>query len=49
MRLDALVLYRPGPFVLSIVNAIVCSTVALWLVFWLEGTQTAATRSSRRW
>jgi two-component system sensor histidine kinase/response regulator len=38
MRLDALVLYRPGPFLLSIVNAIVCSSVALWLVFWLDRT-----------
>ncbi|QJR14935.1 response regulator [Usitatibacter palustris] len=40
MRLDALVLYYPGPFLLSILNAIVCSTIALWLVFWLEGTKT---------
>jgi PAS domain S-box-containing protein len=39
MRLDALVLYRPVPFALSIVNAIVCSTIALWLVFHLERAQ----------
>ncbi len=32
MRLDALVAYRPVPFAVSIVNAVVCSTVALWLV-----------------
>jgi diguanylate cyclase (GGDEF)-like protein len=35
MRLDALVVYRPGFFALSVVNAIVCSTVALWLVSFL--------------
>jgi NO-binding membrane sensor protein with MHYT domain len=33
MRLDALVMYYIGPWILSIVNAIVCSTVAIWLVF----------------
>ena len=33
MRLDALVMYYLAPWLLSIVNAIVCSTVALWLVF----------------
>jgi signal transduction histidine kinase len=33
MRMDALMLYRPGLFALSIANAIVCSTIALWLVF----------------
>ena len=35
MRLDALILYRPGWFALSVVNAIVCSTIALWLVSYL--------------
>ena len=38
MRMDALVFYRPGWFLLSIVNAIVCSTIALWLVSFLGGT-----------
>jgi len=33
MRLDALVMYYIGPWLLSVANAIVCSTVALWLVF----------------
>src|SRR5262245_27715799 len=33
MRLDALVMYSIGPWLLSVVNAIVCSTVAIWLVF----------------
>jgi signal transduction histidine kinase/CheY-like chemotaxis protein/HPt (histidine-containing phosphotransfer) domain-containing protein len=33
LRLDALVLYHIGGWVLSIVNAIVCSTIAIWLVF----------------
>src|SRR5258706_7654429 len=33
MRLDALVMYYFAPWLLSIVNAIVCSTVAIWLVF----------------
>src|SRR2546423_576724 len=33
LRLDALVLYYLGGGVLSIVNAIVCSTIAIWLVF----------------
>lgn len=32
MRLDALVMYYAGPFALSVLNAIVCSTAALWLV-----------------
>ena len=32
MRLDALVMYYVGPFTLSIVNAVVCTTAALWLV-----------------
>src|SRR4051812_8662574 len=35
MRLDAMIVYRPGWFALSIVNAIVCSTIALWLVSFL--------------
>jgi diguanylate cyclase len=38
MRLDALVVYRPGYFALSVVNAVVCSTVALWLVSFLGGS-----------
>jgi signal transduction histidine kinase/DNA-binding response OmpR family regulator/HPt (histidine-containing phosphotransfer) domain-containing protein len=39
MRLDALVLYYLAPWLLSIVNAIVCSTVAIWMVFRLgKGT-----------
>src|SRR4051812_41094669 len=33
LRLDALVLYFMGGWLLSIVNAIVCSSIALWLVF----------------
>src|SRR4030095_10718512 len=33
MRLDALVMYNIGPWLLSVVNAIVCSTVAIWMVF----------------
>src|SRR2546423_637422 len=33
LRLDALVLYYLGGWILSIVNAIVCSTIAFWLVF----------------
>ena len=37
MRLDAQVFYRPGWFALSIANAIVCSTIALWLVAYLGG------------
>src|SRR5688500_13982886 len=46
MRLDAMILYRPGWFALSIVNAIVCSTIALWLVSFLGGRadQRARTR-----
>jgi len=38
MRLDALVMYYITPWLLSIVNAIVCSTIAIWLVFRLGGT-----------
>jgi len=37
LRLDALVMYYLGGWLLSIVNAIVCSTVAIWLVFRLGG------------
>ncbi|HLX22693.1 MAG TPA: MHYT domain-containing protein [Usitatibacter sp.] len=33
LRMDALVMYYLGGWLLSIVNAIVCSTVAIWLVF----------------
>ena len=40
MRLDALVMYYPAPWLLSIVNAVVCSTIAIWLVFRLGGTTT---------
>ena len=38
MRLDALVMYYTAPWLLSIANAIVCSTIAIWLVFRLGGT-----------
>jgi len=38
MRLDALVMYHIAPWLLSIVNAVVCSTIAIWLVFRLGGT-----------
>ena len=37
LRLDALILYFIGGWLLSIVNAIVCSTIAIWLVFRLGG------------
>jgi two-component system sensor histidine kinase/response regulator len=40
MRLDALVMYYIAPWLLSVVNAIVCSTIAIWLVFRLGGTTT---------
>src|SRR6185295_6589589 len=40
MRLDAVVMYHVAPWILSIVNAIVCSTIAIWLVFRLGGTTT---------
>jgi NO-binding membrane sensor protein with MHYT domain len=33
MRMEAIILYKPGLFTLSVINAIICSTVALWLVF----------------
>ncbi len=36
MRLDAQVMYYPGPFALSVVAAIACATLALWLV-WRRG------------
>jgi len=35
MQMEAVMLYQPWLFVLSLLNAIVCSTVALWLVFHL--------------
>ena len=38
MRLDAQVMYYIAPWLLSIANAIVCSTIAIWLVFRLGGT-----------
>jgi two-component system sensor histidine kinase/response regulator len=38
MRLNAVVMYYITPWLLSIVNAIVCSTVAIWMVFRLGGT-----------
>jgi two-component system sensor histidine kinase/response regulator len=37
LRMDALVMYYLGGWLLSIVNAIVCSTIAIWLVFRLGG------------
>ena len=37
LRLDAIVMYFLGGWLLSIVNAIVCSTIAIWLVFRLGG------------
>lgn len=40
MRLDAMILYQLAPFALSILNAVVCSTVALWLVFRLGTRRT---------
>jgi len=33
MQMEAVMLYERGLVVLSLLNAIVCSTVALWLVF----------------
>ena len=33
MRMEAVMLYDPSLFALSLANAIVCSTIALWLVF----------------
>jgi hypothetical protein len=38
MRLDALVMYNIGPWLLSVANAIVCSTIAIWLVFRIGGS-----------
>ena len=38
MRLDALVMYNVTPWLLSILNAVVCSTIAIWLVFRLGST-----------
>ena len=38
MRMDALVMYYIAPWLLSIVNAIVCSIIALWIVFRLGRT-----------
>src|SRR5262249_37666060 len=35
MRMEAVVYYQPWLFALSVLNAIVCSTIALWLVFHL--------------
>jgi NO-binding membrane sensor protein with MHYT domain len=32
MRFDAVLMYYPAPFALSVVNAIVCSTAALWIM-----------------
>jgi len=43
MRMDAVVLYQPSLFALSVINAVVCSTVALWLVFRL-GSKTSSGR-----
>lgn len=47
MRMDASMLYRPGLFALSVLNAMVCSTIALWLVFRL-GAQTPRGVSGHR-
>jgi len=44
MRMDAVMLYEPRLFALSILNAIVCSTVALWLVFHLGANSTLGAR-----
>jgi signal transduction histidine kinase/CheY-like chemotaxis protein len=33
LRLDAMVMYYVGGWLLSIANAIVCSTIAIWMVF----------------
>ena len=38
MRFDAQVMYYIAPWLLSIANAIVCSTIAIWLVFRLGGS-----------
>ena len=38
MRMDALVMYFIAPWLLSIVNAVVCSIIALWIVFRLGHT-----------
>jgi signal transduction histidine kinase/DNA-binding response OmpR family regulator len=35
MRMDAVMVYERGLFAVSVLNAIVCSTIALWLVFHL--------------
>src|SRR5688572_31048670 len=40
MRFEAQVMYYFTPWLLSIANAVVCSTVAIWLVFRLGGTTT---------
>jgi diguanylate cyclase (GGDEF)-like protein/PAS domain S-box-containing protein len=38
MRLDARVMYYIVPWLLSVLNAIVCSTIAIWLVFRVGGS-----------
>ena len=45
MRLDALIMYYPVPFALSIVNAVLCSTAALWLISRRENANSTPTRS----
>jgi signal transduction histidine kinase/CheY-like chemotaxis protein len=46
LRLDALVMYYLGGWLLSIANAIVCSTVAIWLVFRLGGGTSLALKAA---
>jgi PAS domain S-box-containing protein len=41
MRMDAQLMYYAGPFVLSVVNAAVCSTIALWFVSRRTHTETS--------
>jgi NO-binding membrane sensor protein with MHYT domain len=45
VRMDALIVYSRGWFSASVLNAIVCSTVALWLVFRI-GAATTSLRHS---
>jgi PAS domain S-box-containing protein len=45
INMEALIAYRPGLFVVSVLNAIVCSTVALWLVFRIGATATSLRHS----
>ena len=45
INMEALIAYRPGLFAVSVLNAIVCSTVALWLVFRIGATATSLRHS----